>query len=176
MLTCCIPSDWLCADFWYKLVCSWTQLRFYVRVAWPLTFFQFLLHTSCHSWHTEPCIHILLQDVCRRIFNCIVIPTKWIYFSIHLETVSRVETETPRPRLHPCKSCILLYWQHYCTALDQWASAKLCGVVHKNGITELSQRAPPIFGWTAITLGISPHSSLVLDFSHRLFLLWPIIV
>jgi len=29
----------------------------------------------------------------------------------------------------------------------------------RNGITELSQRAPPIFGWAAITLGIDPHSS-----------------
>ena len=29
----------------------------------------------------------------------------------------------------------------------------------RNGITELSQRAPPIFGWMAITLGIGPHSS-----------------
>jgi len=27
------------------------------------------------------------------------------------------------------KSCILLYWQRYCTALQQRASAKLCGVV-----------------------------------------------
>ena len=27
------------------------------------------------------------------------------------------------------KSCVLLYWQHYCTALQQRASAKLCGVV-----------------------------------------------
>jgi len=30
----------------------------------------------------------------------------------------------------------------------------------KNGITELSQTAPPIFGRAAIKLGISPHSSL----------------
>jgi len=29
----------------------------------------------------------------------------------------------------------------------------------RNGITELSQGAPPIFGWAAITLGIGPHSS-----------------
>ena len=29
----------------------------------------------------------------------------------------------------------------------------------RNGITELSQRAPPIFGWAAITLGIGPYSS-----------------
>jgi len=28
-----------------------------------------------------------------------------------------------------------------------------------NGITELSPRAPPIFGRAAITLGIGPHSS-----------------
>jgi len=34
--------------------------------------------------------------------------------------------------------------------LQQWASAKLCGVV---------QRAPPIFGMAAITLGIGPDSS-----------------
>jgi len=27
------------------------------------------------------------------------------------------------------KSCVLLYWQHYCTALQQRSSAKLCGVV-----------------------------------------------
>ena len=27
------------------------------------------------------------------------------------------------------KFCILLYWQHYCTVLEQWVSAKLCGVV-----------------------------------------------
>jgi len=41
-------------------------------------------------------------------------------------------------------------WQRYCTALQYWASAKLCGV---------EQRAPPIFGRAAITLGIGPHSS-----------------
>jgi len=32
----------------------------------------------------------------------------------------------------------------------------------RNGITELSQTTPPIFGWAAITLGIGPHSSFVL--------------
>ena len=31
-----------------------------------------------------------------------------------------------------------------------------------NGITELSQTAPPIFGWAAITLSIGPHSSFLL--------------
>ena len=36
-----------------------------------------------------------------------------------------------------------------------------CGT--RNGITELSQRAPRILGWAAITLGIGPHSSCVYD-------------
>jgi len=31
----------------------------------------------------------------------------------------------------------------------------------RNGVMELSQRAPPIFSWVAITLGISPHSCSV---------------
>ena len=50
------------------------------------------------------------------------------------------------------KSCLLLHWQRYCTALEQStaASAKLCGV---------QQRAPPIFGRAAITFGIGPHPS-----------------
>ena len=52
------------------------------------------------------------------------------------------------------KFCVLLYWQRYCTALEQWVSAKLCGVVQ--GIwnyqiftpRHFQQRAPPIFrGW-----------------------------
>jgi len=41
-------------------------------------------------------------------------------------------------------------WQRYCTTLQYWASAKLCGV---------QQRAPPIFDRAGITLGIGPHSS-----------------
>jgi len=36
----------------------------------------------------------------------------------------------------------------------------------RNGITEFSQRAPPIFGRGAITLGIAPHSSIVFISVH----------
>ena len=54
------------------------------------------------------------------------------------------------------KSCVLLYWQRY-TALAAVRQTLWRGT--GNGITELSQRAPPIFGWAAITLGIGPHSS-----------------
>ena len=47
--------------------------------------------------------------------------------------------------------------QRYCTVglLQQWASAKLCGV---------EQRVPSIFGRAAITLGIGPNSRLFLSF------------
>ena len=48
------------------------------------------------------------------------------------------------------KSCALVFWQRYCTALQQRASAKLSGVEH---------RAPPIFGRATITLGTGSHSS-----------------
>jgi len=40
-------------------------------------------------------------------------------------------------------------WQHCCTAIQYWASAKHYGV---------EQRAPLIFGTAGITLGIGPHS------------------
>ena len=48
-------------------------------------------------------------------------------------------------------SLALSYWQRYCTALEQWARAKVCGV---------EQTAPPVVGRATITLGIGPHSSL----------------
>jgi len=50
------------------------------------------------------------------------------------------------------KCCILVYWQRYRTALEQQASAKLCGVY---------QTAPTIFDRVAILLGIGPHSIVV---------------
>ena len=62
-------------------------------------------------------------------------------------------------------------WQNFATCKIHFAS-KSCVLVTpaaglsqtlrrgtRNGITELSQRAPLIFGWAAITLGIGPHSS-----------------
>jgi len=60
-------------------------------------------------------------------------------------------------------STVFAYWQRYCRALQCWASAKLCGV---------EQRAPPIFGRAAITLGIGPHFSCVHVFCHFVFVLF----
>ena len=48
MLTCYIPSDWLCADFWYKLVWSWTQ-RDYV---WFMS--SDGLKEPCIRWCPDP--------------------------------------------------------------------------------------------------------------------------
>jgi len=48
----------------------------------------------------------------------------------------------------PPPSLALSYWQRYCTALEQLARAKLCGVEH---------RAPPILGRVTITLGNMVH-------------------
>jgi len=52
--------------------------------------------------------------------------------------------------------CIQILHSHilaalHCMALEQWASANLCGV---------QQRAPPMLSRAAITLGIGPHSSI----------------
>jgi len=47
-------------------------------------------------------------------------------------------------------SRVFRYWQRYCMGLEQWASAKLCGI---------QQRAPPIFGKAVITLDIGSHFS-----------------
>jgi len=39
----------------------------------------------------------------------------------------------------------------------------------RSEITKLSQRAPPIFGWEAVTLGIGPHSNFYLFFRPQIF-------
>jgi len=54
-------------------------------------------------------------------------------------------------------SCVLLYWQHYCTALQQQAWANLCIVVQKRNYGTFAQ------GASYIWLGghhVGPHSSL----------------
>jgi len=70
------------------------------------------LHDVCHllGWHT---IYIHIEDSCPLLEFC--------HVQIHFAS----------------KSCALLYWQRWCAALQQRASAKLCGVVQG---MELSQR------------------------------------
>ena len=49
---------------------------------------------------------------------------------IHFRVLLLPDGNLPRAKftLRP-KSCVLLYWQRYCMALEQQASAKLCGMV-----------------------------------------------
>ena len=58
--------------------------------------------------------------------------------------------------------CALLVWQHYCTALEHWASAKLCGMVQEMRLWNFRSSTFSTEGYipgAAITLGIGPHSS-----------------
>jgi len=55
------------------------------------------------------------------------------------------------------KSCVLLYWQRYCTALQQGASAKLCRVVQEIDLRNFRCRGRHLY-----SLDIGPHSSLLL--------------
>jgi len=66
------------------------------------------------------------------------------------------------------KSCVLLYWQCYCTAREQRPSAKLCGVVQWMELRNF--RRGRHLGWAVITLGIGPHSSFYFLFLIFLFL------
>ena len=78
------------------------------------------------------------------------------------------------------KSCVLLYWQRYCTELEQWASAKLCGMEQGRELRNFcSSFAPPVFSGAAITLEIDQHSSSsavspLLLTAFTLFWLYPV--
>jgi len=71
------------------------------------------------------------------------------------------------------KSCVLLYWQRYCTALEKWASAELCGVVQGIELrnfrsSSLSTEGATYISIAAITLDIGPHSSCLSNTLDRL--------
>jgi len=56
-----------------------------------------------------------------------------------------------------------IYWQTYCTALEQWASAKLFGVLQGMELrnfrsSSFSTDGATYIPWAVITLGVGPHS------------------
>jgi len=60
------------------------------------------------------------------------------------------------------KSCIILYWQRYCKALEQWELAKLCGVVQGMELRNFRSSGATYIPRAAVTFCIGPpHSSLV---------------
>ena len=81
-------------------------------------------------------------------------PSPGLVHDIYISGVRAPLRNFARCKIHfAFKFCALVFWQRYCVALQQQASAKFCGVEH---------RAPPIFGRATITLGIGPHSSYTL--------------
>jgi len=67
------------------------------------------------------------------------------------------------------KSCVLQYWQRYCTPAVGVSQSLRHGT--RNGIImKLLQRSTPRFGRAAITLGIGPDSSL--NIMHLLIMQW----
>jgi len=79
----------------------------------------------------------------------------------------------PPNRILPCAKFTLhpslalsYFWQHYCMALEQWASAKPCGIQRGMELWNFRSSSFATEGATyilraAITLGIGPHSSFV---------------
>jgi len=59
------------------------------------------------------------------------------------------------------RSPILAALLHGTPAVGVDSKTLRCGCDTRNGITELSQRVPPIFDWASITLGTGPHSCCV---------------
>ena len=57
------------------------------------------------------------------------------------------------------KSCVLLYWQRYCTAVQQRASAKVCGVVQGMELRNFRRGRHLYSARRPSRLGIDPHCS-----------------
>jgi len=84
-------------------------------------------------------------------------PSPGLLHYVYIFGGSCLLAEFCRCKIHiTSKPCVLVYWQRYCTALQQRASAKLCGVIQG---MELELRSP-ILGKAAIMMGIGPRSSV----------------
>ena len=110
------------------------------------------------QWRCSPEANQTLHDVWLSpgLVHCIYISGA---FSLWLNLA--------RLKIHfACLSCVLLFWQHYCTALELWASATHFWHGTRNGIMEVSHKAPPIFGYAAIMFGIGPHSDFIIFYGQ----------
>ena len=87
----------------------------------PANFNGFRILASLLQRRQSPEANQTLHDVC---------PSPGLVDKIYTFGGSCPLTEFYRCKIHfTSKSCVLLLWLRYCTALQQWASAKLCGVV-----------------------------------------------
>jgi len=85
--------------------------------------FQRVLPSLLHQ-HRSPKANWTLHDVWP--------PPRLVHY-IYIFGALAAYRNFARCKIHftsnPSLACVLLYWQRYCTALQQQASAKLCGVV-----------------------------------------------
>jgi len=64
-------------------------------------------------------------------------------------------------------SCVLLYWQCYYTTLEQWASAKLCGMAQEMELRNFSSSLLPhhMAVWLGYIVSVCLFVCMVTDFS-----------
>jgi len=128
------------------------QLRHVLRIGKKLVKWQYLLHMSLqyrelrpsNVWDLLVCLGhpSKLQRVSRLGFVTAV--TLFTGGQPNFAQFSRAFAtwrNFTRCKFHfLSKSCVLLYWQRYCTALEQWASAKLCGMVQEMELRNFCRR------------------------------------
>jgi len=83
------------------------------------------------------------------------------YYAIHFRWLLRPNGILPAAKFTLRSSLAFSYFDS--VTARHWNSGREANFAawYWNEITELLQRAPPIFGGAAITLGIGPHSSLL---------------
>jgi len=146
---------------------------------------QYLLHMSSQYGELR---HAIPSEICWGVwgtpanFNRFRILASLLHRRRSTEVNHALHDVWPFPGLVHCTfwggSCPLTeFWQLQNSLPQVLRSPILAAILHgtravsvsqslwhgtRSGITELSQRAPPIFGRAAITLGIGPHSSFLM--------------
>jgi len=132
----CIFVTKACVDSWKKNLlnsnisstCPHNMVNFSpltAEIGWrvwgiPANFNGFHILVSSLHWHRSTEVNQTLHDV---------LPSPELVHYIHFWELLP-PMEPARCKIHfVSESCVLLYWQRYCSALKQRASAKLCSVV-----------------------------------------------
>jgi len=127
------------------------EIRWRVRGN-PANFNLFHVLASLLHWHRSPEINKTLHDVWLSLGLIHYTYTFWGLLPL-----------TEFCQLQYSRYVQVLRSPILAALLHGTPAAAVCQTLFRgkrNGIMELSQRAPPIFGWATITLGISPHFSL----------------
>jgi len=117
----------------------------------PVNFNQFLVLASLLHQRRSTEVNKTLQ---------VVWPSPGLVQYIYIFGGSCSLRNFARCKIHvTSKSSVLLYWQRYCTALEQWPSAKLCGVVQGIELWNFRRGRHLYSADRPSRMGIGPHSS-----------------